>query len=174
MAQTWLNSDGLYIKFGQTEATRTNGGSYEDRHYGSVQIFEIEFDLTGITATAGATILADNVVIPKNAQIEFAELLMEVAATSGGSAALNVGLCRLDRSTEIDFDGIIAAGALATHNAIGSKVVYTKGSTAAGALIGQSVGSNPGLVVADYDTAAYTAGRGVLRIAVRPNFTATN
>ena len=45
----------------------------------------------------------------------------------------------------------------------GETNVIRKGSTGAGALIGTTL-TNAGLLVADYDTAAFTAGEVVVRI----------
>jgi hypothetical protein len=159
---TWTNADGLYVKFGPTEVTVTTGGEFETD--GPFRITEVEIsDLTTITATAGATILADNVMIPKGARIESVQIINKTAATSGGSAVLNVGLVKQDRTTEIDFDGLVAAQAITSHDAAGEQTTLTPGSTAAGALIGTTL-ADPGLFVADYDTAAYTAGALYIRV----------
>lgn len=157
----WLNSDGLYVKFGQSEGTAGAVGEYirdDNIHYVELTIA----DMTTITATAG-TILDYTYVIPKNARIEKVTIVNRTAATSGGSAVLNIGLIRTDQTTELDYDGFVAAAALATFNAAGETVEYTPGSTGAGALIGTTLAFN-GLLCADYDTAAFTAGKIVVRV----------
>lgn len=160
----WYNADGLYVKFGTEEATPGKVANY--RTAGPQQMLEIFVDettLKNMSATAGATILDYNSVLPKNARIEKIEVIAQKACTSGGSAALNVGLIRTDLSTELDYNGLIAAMALTSIDADGETTSLVVGSTAAGALIGTTLAYN-GYLVADYDTAAYTAGE--LRIRV--------
>lgn len=168
MANTWMNSDGLYLKTGTSEAALSTAGEYElDGTYHVVEV-----TIHDMTALGTAAAIQDDVTfIPKNARIEKLELVTETACTSGGSATLNVGLIRRDRSTELDYDGLISAGALATFNAAGETVTYTAGTTAAGALVGTTL-SNSGYLTADYDTAAFTAGKVVIRVFYR--FPVTN
>ena len=131
---SWLNSDGLYIKFGQEEGVSTKGGTYGDVEAGQ-HVVEFTIDLTALT-TSAETILSDTTLIPKGYQLTKVELVNTVAATSGGSATLDVGFIRAsDRSTAVDADGAIAAAALSTFNTKGETVTYTVGSTGAGALI---------------------------------------
>jgi len=160
----WYNSDSLYVKFGKEEATPGKVATY--RTAGPVQVAEIFLDetaLLALSATAGATILDYNTVIPKNARIEKVEVITQKATTSGGAAVLNIGLVRTDTTTELDFDGLVAAIPKGSTDAAGETTALTVGATYAGALIG-TVLANNGYVVADYDTAAYTAGE--LRIRV--------
>jgi hypothetical protein len=150
---TWTNSDGLRIKIGATEANVTQGGEYNVT--GQVHEVQVRFNLTSLgTATA---LLEPGIIIPKGARIDSVEVVAETAATSGGAAALNIGLVRLDNTTAIDEDGLVAALALSTINVAGEKNVLTAGTTGAGALVGTTL-ANAGKFVADYDTAAYTAG----------------
>jgi hypothetical protein len=121
-------------------------------------------DMTDLGTTAA--IQDYNVVVPKNARIEKVEVITQTAVTSGGSATLNVGLKRTDNSTELDYDGLVAALALASFNSAGETVALTVGSTSAGALIGTTLAYN-GYLTVDYDTAAFTAGA----IRVRVYFT---
>lgn len=162
MAISWTNSDGLAVRFGATEGTVSVAGQYEDT-IGGVNVTEVYITLTGLTATAGETILADNVMIPAGARIKAVEIINKTAATSGGSAVLNVGLVKQDRTTAIDADGLVAAQALTSHDTAGERTYLTPGVTAAGALIGTTL-TDPGLLVADYDTAAYTAGVLIVRV----------
>jgi hypothetical protein len=52
-------------------------------------------------------------------------------------------------------------------DAIGETVTHTNGTTYAGALVGTTVGANPGYLAADYDTAAFTDGTVLIRIYYR-------
>jgi hypothetical protein len=155
----WYNSDGLYIKFGTEEGVEGKAGEYVTT--GPQRMVEVDITLTGLGTSAA--IQDDHVVLPAGAFIEKVELINKVAATSGGSAVLNVGLQRTDRSTELDYDGFIAAGALSTYNAAGESVAYTEGSTGHGALIG-TVLAHDGYITADYDTDSFTAGSVSVRI----------
>lgn len=157
---TWTNSDGLYIRFGADEATLTTAGEYPSVT-ANMHVTEVEFDLVDL-GTAAA-IQANTAIIPSGATISKVEILMDTAATSAGSAALNVGLIRLDRSTAIDADGLVAALALASIDADGDVVELVQGSTGHGALVG-TVTTNAGLITADYDTAAFTAGHARVRV----------
>ena len=156
---TWTNNDGLRIKIGASEANVTQGGEYNKT--GEYHIVETRIGLTGL-GTASA-LVEPGIIIPKGARIEDVEVVAETAATSGGAAALNVGLVRLDNSTAIDVDGLVAAAALTTIDAAGEKTVLRPGVTGAGALIGTTL-ANAGKIVADYDTAAYTAGSVIIRV----------
>ncbi len=158
----YTNSDGLYIKSGVEESNVERAGEY--RNDGPYHSVEALVNLTELAT--GSVVLSDTTIIPKGARIDEVQVINETAATSGGSAVLNVGLVRLDRTTAYDADGLIAAGALATYDTAGETVVYRVGSTGAGALIGTTT-AYPSLLVADYDTAAYTAGKLVIRVIYR-------
>lgn len=160
---TWLNSDGLYIKYDRNAAEM--GKAHEFRHDGPYHVMELVLDdLTELADTSA--IIDDNAFIPKNARIERVDVVTETAVTSGGSAVLNVGLIRTNRSTALDADGLVAALAIASFNAAGETVNLTAGVTSAGALIGTTL-ANAGLLVADYDTAAFTAGAVIVRVFYR-------
>ena len=160
----WRNSDGLYVKIGTTEAEIVRGGELQS--YGAKQSIEQVIDLT--TLGSSSALLADSypgVVIPKDFFFTEVEVINEVAATSGGSATLNLGLVRItDASTEIDNDGLLVAAPLADYNAAGETKLYQIGVTGVGALIGTAT-SYAGYLVADYDTAAFTAGR--IKVIIR-------
>lgn len=159
MVQAWHNSDGLYLKYGPDKATSSTAGEYSN--LGALREIEVKIDLTPLAT--GSTILADTTLFPKNMRIEEVEVVVETLATSGGSAVLNLGLIRENRSTVYDADGFIAALALTSLDAAGEKTVLRVGSTSAGAFIGTTL-ANAGYLVADYDTAAFTAGTVIVRI----------
>lgn len=160
---TWSNTDGLYIKFGQEEAVVNPGGEVSPTGDGLMVSFELAYtDFT--SATAGAVIVMDNVVIPDDAQIDKVELIVHTAFDSSGDGFIfNMGLIDQDRSTEIDFDGLISTEVQADIDAAGDTVTYVVGHADVGALVG-TVLTNSGLVCIDYDTAAPTAGVALVRI----------
>lgn len=160
----WINSDGLKVLFGTDRARASRGGEFAIDGEGQ-HCVEVTIALTSLpTVASGNTIIvADNVTIPNGALIEEVQIVNTKAATSGGSATLDVGLVDQDFSTEIDFDGLVAAAALATFNSIGEKSVLRVGSTGAGALMGTKI-TNTGYIVAKAGTADFTAGVVKVRI----------
>lgn len=158
----WINSDGLRIRLGTTEAEVTRGG--ELNALGAMREFEFQITLTSLGT--GSALINDTtgILIPAGFRLDEVEIVNETAATSGGSAVLNIGLVRQDTTTTYDADGLIAAAPLADFNAAGERKTYKPGETYAGALLGTSL-AYTGYLVADYDTAAFTAGE--LRVIVR-------
>lgn len=161
MATNWFNSDGLLVKFGTNEATAGKAGEYGEL-VGNIHIIELRIpDLTVITDST-QTVLDENVFIPKNARIEYVEVINVTAAT-GTNAVLDLGLIRRDQSTELDYDGLLADAPRTDWDALGETKKYQVGVTGAGALVG-TVLTNSGYLVATYDTAAFTAGAIDIRI----------
>ena len=160
---TWTNNDGLYIRYGTDEATAGAAGHFASPDKGNVTV--VEARIAAMTALTDSTqnIIDQFTVIPKNARIEYVEVFTTTAVTSGGSAVLDLGLIRLDRSTELDYDGLLADAPIADYNVAGETKRYQIGVTGVGALVG-TVLANPGYLVATYDTAAFTAGAVTIRI----------
>jgi hypothetical protein len=156
---TWLNKDGLYIKYGTSEAasqdpTKDPAGDYNTGG-NALSVTECHVDLTDLN-TSTSIILNDVLIVPKNARVEEIEVEVVTGAV-GATATLDVGLIRTDRTTELDYNGFVAAAAVATLDTAGKRLNLIKGSTAAGALIGTTL-ANPGLWVAKAGTAVFTAG----------------
>jgi len=156
---TWLDPDGLNRVYGPDRALPTSAGEFVT--LGAMR--EIELKLTLSTLTDASAIVEDSVVIPAGCRIEEVDILNEVAAT-GATATLSLGLIRTDRTTAYDADGILVALALAAFDVEGEKVTIRVGSTGAGALLGTLL-ANPGYLVAEWNTAAFTAG--VIKIRIR-------
>lgn len=153
MVQAWLDNAGLYQKYGVDQTTSGTGGEY--RNNGKER--QIEFSLNLVTLTEAETIVDDNIFFPSGVKITQVEILVETAAATG--VAIDVGLVRTDRTTEIDFNGILAAFVTATMT-VGNKVTLVKGGTQAGALVGSGVATtNVGQITASRTTAtAFTTG----------------
>lgn len=161
---TYLNADKLYRKYGTSQAGATATGNQGGKLHsvGALNTAEFIIDLTTLSTTP--TIIEDNFVFPKNARIESVEVVAHTAATSAGAATLDIGLVQqTDRSTAIDADGLVAAMAKTAIDTSGEKTTLVVGGTGAGALIG-TTNATPGLVTANYGTAAFTAG--VLRVRI--------
>jgi hypothetical protein len=161
----WHNADNLLVKFGTGEVKVTRGGQFgtvaAGRHVVSVML-----DLATLpTAASGdEQIIADNVLIPNGAFIEKVEVFVVEEPTTAGSPNLDLGLVDQDRSTEIDFNGLLAAAdAFETGTDIGTLVVYDTTTTESGALVG-TVLTNTGLLTASADTADWTDGTLEIRV----------
>lgn len=158
---TWTNNDGLYIRYGVDAATLARGG--EIRSDGEYRTIEFELQLEDVTAVSAPLILSENVMIPDGA-IPYSVTVTVVEVTAGTNSNLDLGLIKQDRSTELDFNGLIAAGDAWHEAAVGTTTEYLVGTTEAGAKLG-TVLADPGLICANYDTAAFTAG--VIRIIIK-------
>lgn len=177
MVNAWKNSDGLYIKYGTSEGVSSHAaGTYEDT-IGGLTVTEVDIVLASLTQTE--TILNDVVWIPANAHIIWVETETVVAAATG--TAIDVGLIDQDRSTEIDYNGLLAAFAAATMSEVGevcrfyTQETFPASLTTGGALIGTEI-TNTGYISASMtDATAFTAGKLRVKIAWRPkgldNFT---
>ena len=163
----WKNADGLYIKFGTEEGQLGAGGAYAYPEEGQDHVVDVEIDLTKLS-TSTQTILDDNVRIPKGYVVKKVQLYVTAAATSGGSATLDVGLVRADRTTEQDHDGLAAAVALTAVNAAGKQVDLGVGSTGAGALVGTTLpaAAASSYLVAKAGTAVFTGGKVRVRVSL--------
>lgn len=156
---TYFDNTGLLRKFGTEQTVPNIAGEYTRK--GGL-LSEIEFKVTLASLTQAETILSDVQVIPSGARIVEVEVLVQTAAATG--TAIDVGLTRTDRTTEIDFDGLLAAYVTANMNTAGERSIIRKdvtvptGLAGTGALIGTTT-SNVGYVSASMtDATAFTAG----------------
>lgn len=158
MAQTWYDNTGLYQKFGLDKVTVTKGGEY--RTNGRLREIEFKIDLTTLTETE--TPLSDSVFMPKGVRIQEVEIVANTAAATG--TAIDLGLIKTDRSTEIDYNGLLAAFPTASMNAAGEKNIISDNTTYDGALVGTTT-AYPGYVTCSRtDSTAFTAGEIVVTI----------
>lgn len=169
MGQSWMNADGLLVKFNGSAGTATAGGEYASE--GDRSIIELDLDLTTLTTTSNGTqIPFDNLVLPKSAWIEEVEIIATVAATSAGSGAtLNMGLTRMDRTTQIGTVAVLNAIVQANHDATNETNHYT--TIGAGSL-GTSCGAattNPAYLSIWAGVEVYTAGFVHIKIYFRMN-----
>lgn len=157
---TWMDADGLFHKFGTDKATANRGGEYKS--WGTLREVEVKIDLT--TLTQAEVVQSDQLFFPAGARLEEVEIEVITAAATG--VAIDVGLVRTsDRTTEIDFDGILAAMTTATLSA-GNKINLVKGGALVGALVGSGTSTaNVGHITASATTAtAFTTGLILLKI----------
>lgn len=160
---SYSTASGLYVKTGTAKGIPTPAGEYMS-HDNGTRVIELNIlDLTTLTSTA--VIQGDVTPIPANSMIESITVIADTAATSAGSATLNIGMTLYDRTTAVSDVAFVSALALTAIDATGETNSLTKGSTGAGTLVGTTTGTAPGLLTAKYGTAAFTAG--AVRVRVR-------
>lgn len=161
---TWKNNDGLYLKYGTTKTVANTAGEYKT--YGDLRTVELVIDLTALTETE--TIQSDVITIPAGVRIVDVETIATTGAATG--TAIDVGLIKTDRSTEIDYNGLLAAAPTANMNTDGERSVYQQavtvptGLTGTGALIGTTTAYVGHISASRTDSTAFTAGTIVLKI----------
>lgn len=150
----WVNSDGLRVRLGNTEAEVTRGGELPPAN----EMRKWEFNITLATLGSASALVADTtgILFPAGLFVNKVTIINETLAT-GTNAVMNLGLVRQDTTTTYDVDAFTAAIPLASMDAVGETVELVLGSTYAGSAIG-TVLTYTGYLVADYDTAAFTAG----------------
>lgn len=161
------NADGLRQRYGVNEVTVQRGGEYtrlsDGRHCVEVTLDLLALSTAATAASGNEVIICDNVTIPNGAFIEEI-IVMVTKETSGTNANLDLGLVDQDRTTEIDFNGLLAAAdAFNGGTDLGSWTQYVLGTTEVGALMGTKI-TNTGLLTASADVADWTAG--VLKIRI--------
>lgn len=159
---TWVNSDGLEVKFGTTQGADALGG----RVPSDGEFEEIVIEISGASVPSADAPISKAITIPSGAWIESADLYVDTTFV-GATATLDIGTWLDDGDgtySALDDNGLIAAQAVAGLTA-GAKI------TGAGAQVGSTVtDSTNGLPLVfsyGYNTAAFTAGAGRLVITYR-------
>jgi len=158
---SWLNNDGLYIEYGPTEVTVVDGG--ELSVLGGLHEVEIDIPLASLAVTT-PLILSDTIELPAGARIHKVTFIVETAAGSSGSGEIDFGLIRTDRTTELDYNGLVAALETAEMSDPGAIIEFMNGSdstpageTGDGALVGTTLAFT-GLLTANAVTAVFQSG----------------
>lgn len=178
---SWMNADGLYVKFGREEADDASGGALKE--FGALKMLEVDIPYTEMESATAAIVGsvgnpgARGVQIPKGALIEKVETVVLTAFTSSGtigSSTVVLGtVLASDRSTAQDVDGITAAAATGTVLGLataGTVTELTQGSTGHGADVGGSALAANGILVAAnsaHGSHPFTAGELRVRIFYR-------
>src|SRR5688500_17909992 len=101
---TWVNDDGLFIKFGTDEAKLNTGGEFPIMD-GNYHLLQFEITPTVLNTLTGPIFLSDTLTIPGDCFLFKAEFEVEVAFDSAGEAAtVDFGLYDTDRTTAYDED----------------------------------------------------------------------
>lgn len=152
------NKDGLMIKYGTAKAVPKRAGEYD--FDGAVHQVEIKLDLVDLTQTE--TILDDLVLLPKGAIIQEVEVLATTAAATG--TAVDLGLIKADRTTEYDYNGILAAIPAASMDT-GDFTRFSEGvGTYNGAVLGVPLTETAYISASMTDATAFTAGKVQIRL----------
>lgn len=172
---TWMNTDGLFVKLGTSEADVAIGGHYEID--GGRLMAEAIIDYTELLSATSAIVGSIGkpgsfgLVMPKGARIEAVETIANTAFTSSGtigSATLELGLKKAsDRSTALDHAGFLTTSFVgSSFDVVGERNYIVPGSTGAGALIGTDLSENGVLCARNSQHAShpYTAGQLKVRI----------
>lgn len=176
----WMNSDGLYVKFGADQGEITKGGTRAVQGANEwVTEFVIDYTdaLSATNAVLGSATAATDgsfgVTLPKGARIKLIETLVETAFTSSGtiaSATLVLGLKKSsDRSTELDHDGFLTTSATGTAlglATVGTRKVIEIGSTGVGALVGTTLSENGVISLSNSAHASHPYTAGKLRVKI--------
>lgn len=164
-SNTWLNQDGLLIKFGTTEGRIDNAGEYEDVYAGQT-VLEVRINATEIS-TVASTLLGTgyNAGIPANAIITAVDIFTETALTSGGTPTLNIGLAKSIDFNVLSQTSLAAAVPFASISTVGTLFSVSSGVTGAnkGASAGISIGLFPAILTIDASV-AFTAGKLQIRV----------
>lgn len=156
---SWFDPDGLYRKYGTDKAVPNKGGEY--RNDGHLREVEVKLTLSGLTESE--TIQSDQIFIPAGARLQEVEVVTQTAAATG--VAIDLGLIRTDRSTEIDYDGLLKAFPTGSMDAAGETTSNKVGATYAGDLIGTTL-ANVGYISCSRTTStAFT--NGVIFVTIR-------
>lgn len=154
----WINDDGLAVYWPSDAGIVTRGGEedFDGKHR---TVVFIDLGALPTAASGNEQIQLENCVIPSGAFIEKVVVTVTAEPATSGSPNLDLGFVKVDRSTEYDFNGLLAAAdAFETGTDLGTIVEYTKGTTEAGALVG-TVTTQDGIITASADTADWTAGQ---------------
>lgn len=170
----------IHQKYGTAEAVSTaDAGAFCT--YGPDIVYEWDFDLDDLTETEA--VMSDVCVIPDNSLITRVEVQSLVTAATG--TAIDIGLVHTSRNTSdseftADPNGIWEAF-ITAELAVGELTVGYRGPDGLATIPDSNVGSTPGALIGTVTTAptlltcsrtdstAFTAGRVLVRIHVRPD-----
>ena len=155
---TWVNNDGLPIRFGVDQADTGEGGQY--RWNGPFAEYEYDVIWSELAAFGTVNYLGRSVRIPNGMLLTEATFEVSEAFSTAGSPTLTFGFHNADGSA-YDADGIDATIAATAIDAVGGTV------TCDGDLVNKILDNGTkkySYVTATVGTANYTTGKGKLRL----------
>lgn len=172
---SWLNTDGLYIKYGTEETAVSRGGEVD---FDGMHEYHFYVDYTDalstsnvIVGTASGTETGSmGPFLPKGLRIQQVKVIAETAFTSSGTigtSTLVLGLVREDRTTELDYDGLTTTSFVGSViDAAGETTDVRPGVTGCGALVGTTLANDGLLCVANSQHASHPFTAGKARIVI--------
>lgn len=168
---TWLNDDGLFIKFGTESAADVRGGAISSAERGLIE-FDVDYTdvLSATAAILGRAAGSYGVRIPEGARIEAVETVVTAPFTSSGtvgSATLVMGLVKTSDETTLDADAFTTTSFVGSVlDAAGERTYIVPGVTGAGSAIGTTLAENGLVVVSNSQHALHPYTAGSVRVRV--------
>lgn len=147
MSTTWVNNDGLVIKFGPDRHKDRRPGVINDND--PIETAEVAFDYENLPSAQAS----DGGIFNLPAGSYLVEAYIEVGTAWVGGTSLSVGTEQQD-GTDIDIDGIFNTTELATANLTAGAVI----KAAAGADIGTVIDASNDAYIAVVAAGTFTAG----------------
>lgn len=171
---TWINSDGLRIKFGKEEADVVPGKELAG-HDGGLHVIEFDIGYAEVQSTSnvvlGSVAGAGAIRVPKGAVPVQLELIAETAFESTGTigtSTLVIGFLKAsDYSTALDVDDLTTTSfVMGVLDATGEDVIVNVGTTGAGDGYGVALTETGVICVANSQHASHplTAGKARCRL----------
>ena len=172
---SWMNSDGLYVKFSKEEADVAKGGAVVTA--GGLHVVEADIPYTELLSATNAIVGsvgnpgAFGIRVPEGARIQAVETLVTTAFTSSGTigtSTLVLGLKKAsDRSTELDHDGFLTTSFVGSKlDAVGERNYQEVGTTGSGALIGTTISETGVLSASNSQHASHPYTAGVVKVRI--------
>lgn len=155
---SWMNNDGLFIRFGTEKPAVTFGG--ESTTDGNERVITLNLKYSDFAAYGTEKIISEGVTIPSGAVLKSA-VFQVTKAFAGTNATLSFGLIDTDRSTAYGSAGVGIDSAIAVTaiDAVGDTI------TCDGAIVNTTIdNTTPVYVTATVGTANFTSGEGQLVI----------
>lgn len=173
---SWVNGDGLYVKFGVEEGKAAVGG--EVRPSDDMYTLEFIIDYTEVGSATAAIVDGGSargpfgIVIPEGVRLQEMEVLTITAPTSSGTVAsstLVIGTnLASDRTTAQDVDLLATSSFVigTVLESVGEAVILKPGATGAGVGYGTTTTAAGVIVAANSAHAShpYTAGRWLCKL----------
>ena len=157
-SSVWANKDGLYVGFGKRATERNSAGALNLG--GQRQQIRIVIDGATVPDSDVSQQLVNAAIIPAGSLIESAKLVVKTAF-AGSNAVMDIGTYNAGTKAAIADNGIDSAIAVTAIDADGDVVACDGASLGVVATVDTQIGVS-------YDTAAFTAGVGVLTIEYIP------
>src|SRR5689334_11111135 len=104
----WNNSDGLSVLFPSDAGKPAIGGEVQsdNKHVTRLKLNLLDLSTAAPAAGGNECIISHTAVIPAGAYIEKVTVVV-TTETAGTNANLDLGFVKTDRSTELDFNGLL-------------------------------------------------------------------